>query len=212
MVVNVLKGLFEWLHLWKTNMEPFGTGGLWRCVSFAMWWHLFGLVVSFCLKHRNPGRVMKCYQQKRDLFIQQQGSTWWFLVRGAMLVRKQRTAVLPGTPLSLQTCRWIFVFEKTQFLSTINMSSQTQIFSTLVLRGIRDLGSDLDFWFLQKKHGHWRHGWFRWKILRLQQSVRIFSWTSTYRPTAPTRFLLVESTSLNSKPYLFTWTNIFFFE
>ena len=128
MVVNVLKGLFEWLHLWKTNMEPFGTGGLWRCVSFAMWWHLFGLVVSFCLKHRNPGRVMKCYQQKRDLFIQQQGSTWWFLVRGAMLVRKQRTAVLPGTPLSLQTCRWIFVFEKTQFLSTIKMSSQTQFF------------------------------------------------------------------------------------
>ena len=63
-----------------------------------------------------------------------------------MLVRKQRTAVLPGTPLSLQTCRWICVFEKTQLLvlSTINMSSQTQVFNTR-FRGIRDLGSDLAF-------------------------------------------------------------------
>ena len=108
MVVNVLKGLFEWLHLWKTNMEPFGTGGLWRCVSFAMWWHLFGLVVSFCLKHRNPRRVMKCYQQIEGSIRDQLGGSWY----SYMLVTNKVLQYYPGPPLSCRLVFFVFFFEK----------------------------------------------------------------------------------------------------
>lgn len=91
--------------------------------------------------------------------------------------------VLQYYPVPPFLCRLVdgFVFSKKRNSYQLSTCPLRPKYSTLVLEVFVTWGRIL---LSKKKHGHWRHWWFRWKILRLQQSVRIFSWTSTYRPTS----------------------------